>query len=68
MIDSTKGTNLSKDIDGLIKQVSKLSLGTHTHMKITSKNSQKFIKVTTKKDSKAASTNTAPSSNNDNSL
>ena len=26
LIDSTKGTNLSKDIDGLIKQVSKLSL------------------------------------------
>ena len=68
MIDSTKKTNLSKDIDGLIKQVSKLSLGTHTHIKTTSKTSQKFIKVTTKKDSKAASTNAAPSSNNDNSL
>jgi len=68
LIDSTKGTNLSKDIDGLIKQVSKLSLGTYTNTKTTSKNSQKFIKVTTKKDSKAASTNAAPPTNNDDSL
>jgi len=45
LIDSTKGTNLSKDINGLIKQVSKLSLGTYTNTKTTFKNSQKFIKV-----------------------
>jgi len=68
MIDSTKETNLSKDIDGLIKQVSKLSLGTHTPIKTTFKNSQKFIKVVTKKDLKAASTNAASPTNNDNSL
>jgi len=68
MIDSTKKTNLSEDLDGLIKQISKLSLGTNTPIKTTSKNSQKFIKVTTKKDSKAASTNAAPATNNNDSL
>ena len=68
MIDSTKETNLSKEIDGLIKQVSKLSLGTHTPTKTTFKNSQKIIKVVTKKDLKAASTNAASPTNKDNSL
>jgi len=68
IIDSTKKTNLSKDIDGLINQISKLSLGIHTPIKTTSKNSQKFVKVTTKKDSKAASTNAATPTNNDDSL
>ena len=42
--------------------------GTHTPIKTTFKNSQKFIKVITKKDSKAASTNAAPATNNNDSL
>ena len=68
IIDSTKKTNLSEDMDNLIKQVSKLSLGTHTPIKTTFKKSQKFIKVITKEDSKAANTNAAPSTNKENSL
>ena len=65
IIDSTKGSNLSKDIEGLTKQVSKLSLGTHTHIKTTT---HKFIKVTTKKDTKVVSTDATSSTNNNNSL
>jgi len=68
IIDSTKKPNLSEDINSLIKQVSKLSLGTHTPIKATFKNSQKFIKVVTKEDPKAASTNAASSTNNNESL